>query len=217
MKRFLLVSALFLLSLPALHAQSLVNTTWVFHYPDDDLFRYFHFTADTLYWSNDNITYTEHSLIAFAGSAMTISDLLGADMGCPVAQVGNYDFEIANDTLGFDLISDPCMARGEVMDEGYGVQAPSGIGQSFGAAGITVFPNPSTNGVFHLRIPAGAAVYSTMRLVSMDGRLIAQQNLPIGAPVDRDLLVESPAVGTYLLILSGADQTRTAKLMVCTP
>ena len=103
------------------------------------------------------------------------------------------------------------------MDEGYGLQAPSGIDQSFGAAGITVFPNPSTNGVFHLRIPAGAAVYSTMRLVSMDGRLIAQQNLPIGAPVDRDLLVESPAVGTYLLILGGADQTRTAKLMVRTP
>ena len=217
MKRFLLVSALFLLSLPALHAQSLVNTTWVFHYPDDDLFRYFHFTADTLYWSNDNITYTEHSLIAFAGSAMTISDLLGADMGCPVAQVGNYDVEIANDTLGFDLISDPCMARGEVMDEGYGVQAPSGIGQSFGAAGITVFPNPSDNGIFHLRIPASSAVYNSVWLVSMDGRVIAQQKLPGSVPVDQDVVLEAPAAGTYLLTLSGADRTRTAKLVVRTP
>ncbi|MBK8341697.1 MAG: T9SS type A sorting domain-containing protein [Flavobacteriales bacterium] len=217
MKKLLLVSALFLLSLPPLRAQSLVNTTWAFHYPDDDFFRYFHFTADTLYWSNDNITYTEHSLISFAGSAMTIGDLAGADMGCPVGQVGNYDFDIANDTLSFDLVSDPCIARGEVIDEGYGVQAPSGIGQSFGAVGITVFPNPSDNGIFHLRIPAASAVYNSLRLVSMDGRVIAQQNLRGSAPVDQDVLLEAPAAGTYLLTLSGADQTRTAKLVVRTP
>ncbi len=217
MKKLLLCSALLMLSFSTVRAQSLVNTTWAFYYPGNTLFQYFRFTADTLYFSSDNATYTANSEVWFIADTMTVVDLQELPGGCLFTDTGTYTFEIENDTLRFSPLSDPCAVRYDALDTGYGLQAPNGIDQSFGAAGITVFPNPSTNGVFHLRIPAGAAVYSTMRLVSMDGRLIAQQNLPIGAPVDRDLLVESPALGTYLLILSGADQTRTAKLMVCAP
>lgn len=217
MKKLLLSSVLLVLSFSTARAQSLVNTTWAFHWPDDALFRYFHFSDDTLYWSNDNITYTEHSLISFAGSAFTISDLPGSDIGCPPVNVGNYTFEVVNDTLGFDLVSDPCTPRGQVMDEGYGLQAPSGVADPFASAGISVFPNPSANGIFHLRIPTTASVYNSLRLVCMDGRLITQQNLPVGATVDRDVLLEAPATGTYLLMLSGPTRTITTKLLVAKP
>lgn len=217
MKKLLLCSVLIVLSFSTARAQSLVNTTWAFHWPDDALFRYFRFSDDTLYWSSDNVSYTGHSLITFAGQAMTISDLLGADMGCPTANVGNYTFEVVNDTLDFDLVNDPCTPRGQIMDEGYGVQAPSGIVDAFSAVGISVFPNPATNGSFHLRIPAAAAAYNSLRLVGMDGRLVAQQNLPVGAAVDRDVFLATPATGTYLLILSGPTRTVTTKLMVATP
>jgi hypothetical protein len=217
MKKLLLCCALLLLSFSTVRAQSLVNTTWAFYYPGNTLFQYFHFTADTLYFSPDNATYAAYSEVLFDADTMTIVDLQELPGGCLFTDTGSYTFEIDSDTLRFSPLSDPCSIRHDALDAGYGVQADVGIATMAPDTLVAVFPNPSQNGVFHVRMPAEAAVYNSLRLVSMDGRLIAQQNLSAGGPVDRDLLLEVPASGVCLLTLSGPGRTRTVKLVVQTP
>jgi hypothetical protein len=144
MKKIITLFALILLTAGSnLQAQLLANTTWAVYDETSTFYILFNFDADTLSYSNDNITYENVSLYQESANNLLINDLPG--LACDPSVTGSYTFQIVNDSLQNVLISDACPNRPLAIADYFWVRLPLGIEDVIATASITIYPNPAEN------------------------------------------------------------------------
>ncbi len=174
------IASIFLLT-NALHsganAQLLQNTIWSFYDPLNVFSFYFQFNNDTVSLSTDNISYTPTSIYNETGNIFSIHDIT-ANTGCLITDTGVYNFNILNDTLQFTLIADPCFSRSQVLDNYYGVALLSSIDDKNIDANFSLYPNPSANGIFNLKIAGNKNEYQKFIISNIEGKRIVEKIMP---------------------------------------
>ena len=146
MKKELLLIALFVVvTVVNVFCQSLINTTWSVYKDSATFFMYFRFGTNTLYDSDDNISYYPISTFLENGSNLSIIDI--PPTLCP-GITGQYTFTIANDTLKFTLINDLCYGRPIVFCNYHWINIVTGIQHINILTGIQIYPNPADNEIF---------------------------------------------------------------------
>nr|MBK9653569.1 T9SS type A sorting domain-containing protein [Bacteroidota bacterium] len=209
------IACIFLLTI-ALHsganAQLLQNTTWTMYDPLNVFAFYAQFANDTFSISTDNISYTATSIYNESGNIITIYDYTG-NTGCPVTDTGAYNFNIANDTLQFTLIADPCFSRAQVLDNYYGVALLTSIDDKNIDPDYCLFPNPSANGIFNLKIAGNKNEYQKFIISNIEGKRIVEKIMP---EFKNDVAVINLAnlnSGVYFLTLQGKTKNKVFKLI----
>jgi len=140
--RKLFFTLAFLASFIIDHAQSLNNTSWAL-YEGLQLVTHAHF-VDGLFSVGTNLdelddiaTYTEY------GNEFTVTDL-DLTTGCD-GFIGQYTFEMSNDTLIFSTVVDSCESRNEAFIDFVWVGLVTGIKTVDLAEAVTIYPNPATD------------------------------------------------------------------------
>jgi hypothetical protein len=213
MKKYILqLFLIFALSYSA-KAQSLYNTYWEVYSPTGVLAYYFHVGTDTVFISTDLINYAPLTSYTVNGDTVTIVDLGLSPVSCPVIDTGHYTYAIQNDTLIYNLISDSCSARATVLATYFWVRMTTGIEDRNFPFAISVFPNPSNDGIFNLNInnsESGADKYS---VYTMEGQLIVENTLCDHGNIECTInLLDFPS-GIYFLTLHSQDGNKVVKLI----
>jgi hypothetical protein len=146
MKKEILLIALFVvMTVFNVFCQSLTNTTWSVNEPSGTFLMYFHFGNDTLYESDNSLSYYKISTFQQSGSNISLIDL--PPTLCP-GITGEYTFTISSDTLKFNLINDLCYGRPKVFCNYRWLNIISGIQHVNILTGIQLYPNPAGNEIF---------------------------------------------------------------------
>ncbi len=151
--KYLLLIVLFF-KIGNFNAQSLFNTSWRVNNEANELFAYFHFGLDTLYYSSDNMLFTRISTYAENSNSITLLDLPG--IGICGSTIGYYEFLIENDTLKFPIESDDCFGRRMTFFRFHWLRSISGIEEVDISAIIDIYPNPTTGDV-HINLKSNVA------------------------------------------------------------
>lgn len=194
------------------HAQLLQNTTWTMYDPLNVFAFYVQFANDTFSISTDNISYTATSIYNESGNIITIYDYTG-NTGCPVTDTGAYNFNIANDTLQFTIIADPCFSRAQVLDNYYGVALLSSIDDKNIDDNFSLYPNPSANGIYNLKIAGNKNEYQKFIISNIEGKRIVEKIMP---EFKNDVAVINLAnldAGIYFLTLYSPQKIKIFKLI----
>ena len=132
--------------------QSLANTEWDV-YLFNELITEVRLTEDTFYVDNQEEDEFAIAVYTTQGDTFSITDLPGAN-GC-FEDFGNveglYLFEISNDTLTFSVLQDTCEIRVETIDNAIFIKKETtSIEEEDLLEGITLFPNPLTDGILNI-------------------------------------------------------------------
>lgn len=209
------IACIFLLTI-ALHsganAQLLQNTIWSFYDPLNVFSFYFQFNNDTVSLSTDNISYTPTSIYNETGNIFSIHDIT-ANTGCLITDTGVYNFNILNDTLQFTLIADPCFSRAQVLDNYYGVALLTSIDDKNIDPDYCLFPNPSANGIFYLKIPGNENGYEKITVTNIEGKVITEKILPQFKNDVATIDLANLDAGIYFLTLYSPQKIKIFKLI----
>jgi len=141
-------------------SQTLKNTKWVVTDPNYVMTYYYHFTPDTIFVSEDNITFTPQSKFTCDQSSITMQDITG--VMCAKNLVGSYAYYIGTNYVTFTLSSDNCSSRMFLMTTYHWSKMPAGI-EAVEPISFSVGPNPS-NGLVTVKMnsnrPAEILVYN---------------------------------------------------------
>ncbi len=173
---------------------------------------YFQFANDTLSLSADNINYTPTSVFNVNGNIITIYDYTG-NTGCPAADTGTYNFNIANDTLQFTLIADPCFSRAQVLDNYYGVALLSSIDDKKIDDNFSLYPNPSANGIYNLKIAGDKNEYPKFIISNIEGKRIVEKIMPEFKNDVAEINLANLDAGVYFLTLQSQQKNKVFKLI----
>ena len=124
------------------YSQILSNNTWSVYDDDNMFFLYFRFESDTVSYSSNNNTFYDVSTFQESGNNFTIIDLPTSP--CE-GIVGEYTFQINNDTLYFNLIGDSCSTRPTIFTTYHWVNETAEIQNLNQFHSIKVFPNPASD------------------------------------------------------------------------
>ena len=152
MKKVLLLAVIVILNCTSAHTQTITNTTWSVYNTASDLVYLYHFGTDTGYMSTDFINYNAISIFTDNGHDMVITDIPGAPMACATTDSGYFTYVILNDTVNFQVVSDPCTVRQLNLTQYHWVISTTNIEDLSKPPVICLFPNPSKDGIYHLSI-----------------------------------------------------------------
>ena len=124
------------------YSQILSNNTWSVYDDDNMFFLYFKFESDIVSYSSNNNTFYDVSSFQESGNNFTIVDLPTSP--CE-GIVGEYTFQINNDTLYFNLIGDSCSTRPTIFTTYHWVNETAEIQNLNRFHSIKVFPNPASD------------------------------------------------------------------------
>ena len=124
------------------YSQILSNNTWSVYDDDNMFFLYFKFESDIVSYSSNNNTFYDVSTFQESGNNFTIVDLPTSP--CE-GIVGEYTFQINNDTLYFNLIGDSCSTRPTIFTTDHWVNETAEIQNLNQFHSIKVFPNPASD------------------------------------------------------------------------
>ncbi|MBK5285851.1 MAG: T9SS type A sorting domain-containing protein [Bacteroidia bacterium] len=210
MKKTLLMLMLASMLAFTARAQVLQNTWWRSYTLTNVASEYWHFGQDTIGQSitgNGEIkisTYTTNS------NLFTIIDL--PFNWCPVTDTGKYNFLIQSDTLRFNIISDPCNYRQGVFSFYYFVRSYLGIEDLNSISTATIYPNPSTDGIFNLKFNDYNNLPQRIYVMSADGRKIMKETFSTAA-TNHTLNLQPFASGIYFLVMENEKGSRVVKLV----
>jgi hypothetical protein len=193
-------------------AQLLHNTTWTMYNPLHVFAFYFQLANDTLSISADNISYTPTSIYNESGNFMWIYDFSG-NTGCPITDTGVYTFTISNDTLQFAIIADPCFSRAQVLDNYYGLALLSSLDDKNSDAIFSLYPNPSANGIFYLKIAGHKNDIEKYSVSNMEGKKILEK--PVSDYKNEVAVIDLANLdaGVYFLTLQSQHKNKVFKLI----
>lgn len=163
-----------IISFSALSSFSAVlpGTSWIVYDSSNTSIGYFQFSADSLYYSSDNITFYPLSAYWENGNQFRIVDRPGGL--CAAADTGKYNFSILNDTLHFNITNEPCTDRGATLAYFHWVRLLSGIDDLNKLPDFTVFPNPVEDVLFISNTDNEAA---ELTVYDNSGRVVMKQNV----------------------------------------
>lgn len=128
-------------------SQTLTGTSWELFFSDGTT-AFVNFSSDTLYRSNDGVTFVPLSLFQENADSFVINDIDTMFTTCRLS--GNYTFIITNDTLDFTLVSDTCtIRRGNFIDGVWVRSSSTGVEDvESELSSVRVYPNPTSNILF---------------------------------------------------------------------
>ncbi len=187
-------------------SQTLQNTTWKSFFPNGTFFMYYHIGIDTLSISSDNITYTNFGTYQAFENNLIVVDLPGGD--CPLADTGRYTFLIHEDTLKFNLVSDPCAQRTTSMTTFHFVRFTSGIQNSTAIKKLKLFPNPANNQIgLSVSVKNGITRLSIFNVTGK--RMLDKQLTETETQIDISALPQ----GVYFVRVQDEKMTEVTKLV----
>ncbi len=189
MKKLMHYALIMLAFCSSAFSQTLQNTTWDVYNSSNVLQFKFYIGTDTVFISQNLVTFQPLSFYTEYGNTFTIHDIDGTAMACPAADTGRYTFAITNDSLLFTLISDPCGQRTAVLTTYFWVQNTIGLETLQPFQAIQVFPNPSADGIFTLRINEPG--FDMFSVYTLEGRLILET------------MIADEVVSEYVVSLAG--------------
>lgn len=213
MNKLLLNSLLVITICSSAFSQSLENTFWDVYNPSNVLTYKFHFGTDIGFMSTDLSTYYPLTNFSENGNAYTLYDIDGAFLACPPTDTGHYTFAIQNDTLLFTLVADPCTPRSVILTTYHWVQMTTGVETQNTTQAIQLFPNPSSGGVFNLRINNNELGFDKISVITMQGKLILETNISGHGFIERSVNLSGFPAGVYFLTLHGHQGNKVLKLM----
>jgi Secretion system C-terminal sorting domain len=210
-KKLLLHSLLVIILCSSAFSQSLKNTTWCVYNPSNVLTYKVHFATDTGFISSNLSTYYPLTIFYENGNQVTFNDINGAPLACPSADTGRYTFTIQNDTLLFTLLSETCTGRIPVLTLYHWVRNTTGIETQNTTPAIQLFPNPSSDGIFNLKINERG--FDKFSVSTIQGKLILETIITKGAITEYTVNLSDFPSGIYLLTLRGKQGNKVFKLV----
>lgn len=188
------------------------NTYWNLINAWGDLVYKFHFGSVLGSISADKKTYD--SLYAFYenGNLLTFLDIPGVPMECPgLNPAAFYTFDIRNDTLFFTKISDICPVRLELISEFYWVRMLSGVNTLYNKGNVDPFPNPSSDGLFYLKVNEPG--FDKLTVLNIQGKIILERKLSNEGVNEILVNLSEFSSGIYALVIQGNHEIKTFKLI----
>ena len=144
-QRTFLFTLLIFLSGVFVQSQTLENSIWFVNNSSGTYIGYFVFRSDTLFFGHQymNIN-TPWGTYKEKGDSISFIDF---GQRCSVSDIGEYTFNINNDTVKYDLIKDSCEQRKINLLNFYWVRIPLGITEVNSSGSIIIFPNPTRGNV----------------------------------------------------------------------
>lgn len=142
-KQITLLLLIMLMGSSSILSQSLQNTTWTVYDTNNNFFLYFHFDADIVSYSNDNITYNNVATYQETGNDFTTIDL--PETRRCIGDIGRYTFLLQNDILKFTLVSDDCLSRPTTFTSYQWVRWQLGVQEINLVPSINMYPNPTSD------------------------------------------------------------------------
>jgi hypothetical protein len=190
----------------------LQNTIWDVYDPSNIFAFRFHFETDTGFISYDLISYTPLTHFFENGNEVIFNDIPGIPVACPQTDTGLYTFAIQNDSLQFMLVTDPCTSsRILVLTAYHWVQNTTGINTQNTTQAIQLFPNPSYDGIFNLKMNETA--FDKISVSTIQGKLITETIISERGFIDRSINLSDFPAGIYLLTLHGTQVNKVLKLV----
>tara|TARA_B100001287_G_scaffold12406_2_gene9319 strand:- start:1308 stop:1925 length:618 start_codon:yes stop_codon:yes gene_type:complete len=124
------------------YSQILSNNTWSVYDDNNMFFLYFKFESDTVSYSTNNNTFSNVSTFQESGNNFTIVDLPTSP--CDDI-IGEYTFQINNDTLFFNLIGDSCSTRPTIFTTYHWISETAEIQNLNQLNFLKIFPNPASD------------------------------------------------------------------------
>jgi Secretion system C-terminal sorting domain len=189
------------------------NTFWDIYSPSNVLTYRFHYGTDIGYISSDLTTYYPLTNFFENGNEVMFNDINGAPLACPPADTGRYTFTIQNDTLLYTVLSETCTGRIPVLTVYHWVQNTTGIETQNAQQAIQLFPNPSADGIFNLRVNNKELEFDKLSVNTIQGKLILETIIAGHGFIERSVNLSGFPTGIYLLTLHGQQGNKVIKLV----
>lgn len=189
------------------------NTYWDVYSPSNLLTYKFHFATDTGFISSNLSTYYPLTIFYENGNEVTFNDINGAPLACPPADTGRYTFTIQNDTLLYTVVSETCTGRIPILTLYHWVQNTTGIEIQNAQLAIQLFPNPSSAGIFNLKVNNNELGFDKISVNTIQGKLILETIIVERGFIERSVNISGFPTGIYLLTLHGSQGNKVFKLV----
>ncbi len=194
-------------------SQSLSNTTWdVFDQMNVQAYS-FHYGNDTVFISTDFISFEPLSIYQESNDTITLNDIPGAPFSCPGGITGYYTFLMVGDSLYFTLLSDACAGRESVLTTYDWARNTSGLDGKSLSEMIKLFPNPSYDGLFNIRINNSEMKFDKYTVCNIQGQQIKEQSISGNGMIEQSLDLSEFSSGTYLLTFFGKSGNKSYKIL----
>lgn len=204
MKRFVLsLSCCCVLSFAA-QSQNVANTFWLAYDQSNAADLFWHFSADTLYYSVNNVNWTAVTTFTESSTLCNLADIPSPPPWC--GGTGIYSKVFSGDTLRLNIVADTCSSRAMYMATHYFVNTLTGIPTAEAQLPVQVMPNPST-GMFQLSV---GVTSGEVIVRDIAGRIVSDQQID-KTETQIDLTDESP--GIYFASFISAGRTTTIRLV----
>jgi len=210
MKKITLCLLLMMTALAA-RAQSLANTSWrAYDLSNNTPGLFWRFSADTVYVSSNDVSYTPVSTYATNTNTFLITDL--SPVLCGANYTAAYTFTIIVDSLMFGYVNDTCSVRYTNILANYFLRNTTGIEDLNPVSAANIYPNPSADGVFNLKFSDYNNLPKRIYVLSTDGRKIIEETFSSNA-TNHAINLHSCASGIYFIVMENDLGRRVAKLV----
>jgi hypothetical protein len=186
-----------------LSSQTLINTKWVVTDPTQEITYYYHFTTDTIFVSEDNVTFTPQSKFTSDKSTITMHDVTG--VMCATNITGYYSYYLGTNNVTFALTSDNCINRVFIMTTYNWSKMPAGI-QTVEPVSFSVSPNPST-GIFTVKLNSGRP--AKILVYNLTGETVFSTKIK---SLETNIDLSSLPKGIYFLRINSEGTTAVEKI-----
>jgi hypothetical protein len=186
--------------------QSLVGTQWLgTNAPSPNI--WLNFETDTVYYSFIGSGFLPMSLYTASSGNFEIMDISGTAV---CMDTGYYNYNYTGSTLAFSVINDACTnRRNTLVNYNWILLGTTGVSESLAEKKISIFPNPSANGIFQIKNVSNQQSAFEIVINDLNGKIVfSKQEIEGETILDLSALPQ----GIYVCVIDMQGTMITLKL-----